>query len=145
MSQRLEGKVICVTGASGAIGAEIVRSILAQGAASFFDRRSFPCFRAHHIRPSCVLTFNAGARCSFCDIVPVDSLVAELSAKYPESHVMSHMVNVANEEQVAAWINATAEVISARFCAYHPSASQRRLGGKSMALSITQPNSCSAK
>ncbi len=106
-----------MTGASGAIGAEIVRSILAQGAAPF-DRRSFPCFYDHYIRTCCVLIINPGARCSFCDIVPVDSLVAELSSTYPESHVMSHMVNVADEEQVAAWINATAKVTSARLCAY---------------------------
>jgi hypothetical protein len=58
----------------------------------------------------------AGARCSFCDIAPVDALVAELAAKYPAgSSVMSHVVNVADEEQVGAWINATASVRSIPF------------------------------
>jgi hypothetical protein len=68
-----------------------------------------------------------GARCSFCDIAPVDDLVAELCAKcitlyvyclffalihlcrYDASCIISRVVNVGDEEQVAAWINATSK------------------------------------
>ena len=76
---------------------------------------------------------DAGARCSFCDIAPVDALVAELAAKYPSSSVMSHVVNVADEEQVGAWIHATANVRPIPVSTDSYSTPQRRLGAKLMA------------
>ena len=105
--------MVCVTGASGAIGAEIVRSVLAQG------NHSPP----PPLLPTIILCFNlpppsppTGARCSFCDVAPLDALVAELSAKHSISSIMTQVVNVGEEEQVAAWINATAQVSSLRCC-----------------------------
>jgi NAD(P)-dependent dehydrogenase (short-subunit alcohol dehydrogenase family) len=140
--------VVCVTGASGAIGAEIVRSVLAQGTAMqtpyvtlhskphmfylprclYHKQSSQSSTAAAHASLS--LALLAGARCSFCDVAPVDALVAELSAKctpppltstpllrskstrssrYSDSSIISQVVNVGDEEQVAAWIAATAQ------------------------------------
>jgi hypothetical protein len=41
----------------------------------------------------------------------MDSFIEELRAKHPESCAISRIVNVADEVEVAAWINETAKVM----------------------------------
>jgi len=64
----------------------------------------------------------------------LDALVAELSAKHSISSIMTQVVNVGEEEQVAAWINATAQVSSLRCCeSWRYNCCGRRRGAESTA------------
>lgn len=77
------GRVIAITGAASGIGLATAHLLASQGATLS------------------IADVNAGA---------LDNTERDLRAKYPSAGILSYVVDVRNEEQVAKWIETTIDV-----------------------------------